>query len=233
GREGHALGPEPGTEPPSGGLDDSGLASRAWTQAVVDVDGGDHAARLGGQGEQCQRVGSPRDGAGEVRARRRERAAAQEVTENRPHLLLTRRTQLGGSRISSRDGRASGALHANPNSSGPPADSTAATNRSPSSYWRILASRPISCWSTRAGPRTCRRRSRSTLLKRSALGIRAAPARAMVTSPWPSSRLIRPCTLLSTACCSVPMTSPGSPPSDRGVRPMGPSAAVRLRPAGN
>ena len=41
----------------------------------------------------------------------------------------------------------------------------------------------------------------------------------MVTSPWPSSRLISPCTCWSTACCSGVASRATRPPSSSGLRP--------------
>ena len=77
-------------------------------------------------------------------------------------------------------------------SSGPPADSTASMKRSPCSYWFILASSPMSLARNRDAGSSWRRRCLSTREKRPALGMRSSPARSMVTSPCPSSRLISP-----------------------------------------
>ena len=75
----------------------------------------------------------------------------------------------------------------------PPAASTASMNRSPCSYCLSLASSPMSRWSSLAGADVAagaagaapRRTARPS-------GCASPPARSMVTSPWPSSRLISP-----------------------------------------
>ena len=113
----------------------------------------------------------------------------------------------------------------------PPDSSTAAMNRSPSSYWRSLASMPISCCRMRDRPWACLRRARSTWEKWAALGMSAAPARSMVTSPWPSSRLISAWIRWRPSSCSGVATRPMAPLSSSGFRPARISSVIRLSEA--
>ena len=80
-------------------------------------------------------------------------------------------------------GRFDAASQARSSSAGPPTDSTFSMNSSPASYCLSLASRPMSFCTSRIMGLPCWRRWSRTRLKRSALGMRSAPARFMVTSP--------------------------------------------------
>src|SRR6185503_8245394 len=71
----------------------------------------------------------------------------------------TRASQRGGSSSSSAVGNHSGPRHAASIARGPPCASIAATNASPTSYWRNLASSPISLWKNPVVPPVRRRAS--------------------------------------------------------------------------
>ena len=96
---------------------------------------------------------------------------------------------------------------------GRPTRSMWAMKRSPCSYWLSLLSRPISLRSMRTGGEPPWRRADSTEEKRLAASTRPAPARSIVTSPWPSSRAIIPPISLSVARCSGEATRASIPPS--------------------
>ena len=100
-------------------------------------------------------------------------------------------------------------------------------NRSPASYWRSLASIPTSCCNSRDGRLARRRRSRRTRANISASGTASWPARSMVMSPCPSSRLIMAWMRLITSSCSGGATSPSIPASSRGFFPARTAAAAR------
>ena len=125
----------------------------------------------------------------------------------------TRSTQRWGSRISSRDGSRSGPAQQASTARGPPTRSMWAMKRSPCSYWLSLLSRPISFRSMRTGGEPPWRRAESVEAKRSAARTRPAPARSIVTSPWPSSRAIIPPISFSVARCSGEATRASIPPS--------------------
>ena len=179
-------------------------------------------------------------------ARRREGAAGQQVGDEgggtgRAAPCRSRHRpgppRRPGSRISSRVGSHSGPSQTRASSAGPPAASTDSTKRSPSAYWRILASRPSSFDISLVSPRAWVRRSWSTWEKCAAPGTSAAPARSIVTSPWPSSRLIIPEILDSASRCSGVASMPTTPASRAGLRPVRTSSATRrtmsAKPAGS
>ena len=57
--------------------------------------------------------------------------------------------------------------------------------------------------------------------------VPSAPARSMVTSPWPSSRLISPPMCSISSRCDVLVNSAAMPPSSRGLRPLRTSSDAR------
>ena len=119
-----------------------------------------------------------------------------------------------------------------PAARGRPASSTDSTKRSPSAYWRILASSPSSFDISLARPRAWVRRWCSTREKCAAPGTSPAPARSIVTSPWPSSRLIIPEILDSARRCSGVASIPTTPASRAGLRPLRSSVATRAQHLG-
>ena len=149
----------PGTRPPRPGPAGPGSPAPPDTPHTRAAPG----AREGAPA----RAGAPISGVGPAAG---SRAGAGPVS---PRVRAWRRhaeIHSDGLRISTREGSHSGPRQARSSSSGPPEPSTAAMNRSPSSYWRSLASMPMSCWSRRAGPRVCLRRCRSTSENRAGAG---------------------------------------------------------------
>ena len=118
--------------------------------------------------------------------------------------------------------------HTGSSASGPPSRSTSAMNASPWAYWLIFASRPRSSLEQLGGRGGVGPPLAEDPAKRWALGIRSAPARSMVTSPWPSSRLISPPIWSSTSRWAGLASSATSPPSSSGLRPWRRSSSTRV-----
>ena len=180
----HPLGTERGTEPPGRRGHHAGLGRRPGPQAVVDVHRGHPAPGGDGQDQQAQRVGTARDTAHQGGPGVRECAPVEQGPDQGP--AAGRSAGQGGRGTDTRDpfrriadlSQRGQPLRTPPGpveQLGAARPSTAAMNRSPSSYWRSLASMPMSCWSRRAGPRTCLRRRRSTSENLAALGDGRGP----------------------------------------------------------
>ena len=171
------------------------------------------------------------------RPRRRERAAGEQLVgraprRSRPGPRSGRRprsaqpdrsapSQPPGSRISLRVGRFAGSAHARSIVRGPRSLLDHLDEPLPCSYCFSLASSPISFCSSlhrRVAPVARAGAGRGRSGPRS--GSRSAPARSIVTSPWPSSRLIRPLDLLERiALLGRRRAAPTMPPSSSGFRP--------------
>ena len=82
-------------------------------------------------------------------------------------------------------------------------------------------------------PRDWVRRSCRTFEKCAAPGTSAAPARSMVTSPWPSSRLIIPEIFDRANRCSGVASMATTPPSRVGLRPARSSSVARRTNSAN
>ena len=114
----------------------------------------------------------------------------------------TRASQSAGRASSSRVGRHSGPRHAASIARGPASRSTAATNASPTSYWRIFDSSPTSFCRNAAMPALWRRAC-STRAMRACPATCSRPSWFITRLPWPSSSDISACTLAERAALLV------------------------------